>query len=206
MVGGSTLLPRVYPLFEERFGRNKIRAWQPFEAVAYGASVFSAERFGQSDYIVHDYAFVTHERKTNAPQYNVVVPRGTRFPTAREFWKRQVTPTCSLGEPETMFKLLICEIGMNGGGGGERRFLWDASGGLHVLGGDKPGDNDKVIVPLNETNPTLGYLDPPHPPSDARPRLEIAFGVNDDRWLCATVRDLLARRVLLQDTPVVRLV
>jgi molecular chaperone DnaK (HSP70) len=204
MVGGSTLLPNVYPLLEERFGRNKIRAWQPFEAVAFGASVFAAGRFGQSDFIVHDYAFVTYDRKTNEPQYNVIVPRGTRFPTPDGFWRRQVTPTCSLGEPETIFKLVICEIGVDAGSG--RRFVWDASGGLHVLGGENVGKNEKVIVPLNETNPTLGYLEPPHPPSDRRPRLEIAFGVNEDRWLHATVKDLLTRRVLMEETPVVRLI
>src|SRR5439155_893861 len=36
MVGGSTLLPNVYGLFEERFGRGRVRAWQPFEAVVHG--------------------------------------------------------------------------------------------------------------------------------------------------------------------------
>ena len=48
-----------------------------------------------------------------------------------------------------------------------------------------------MVVPLNAASPTLGYLDPPHDPQDRRPRLEIAFGVNAERWLVATVRDLL---------------
>ena len=38
------------------------------------------------------------------------VPKGTRFPTPPDLWKRQVVPTCALGEPETIFKLLICEV------------------------------------------------------------------------------------------------
>ena len=50
-----------------------------------------------------------------------------------------------------------------------------------------------MIVPLNAASPTLGYLDPPHEPQDRRPRLEIAFGVNAERWLVATVHDLLTR-------------
>ena len=41
-----------------------VRAWQPFEAVAYGAAVFAADASQQSDFIVHDYAFVTHDLKT----------------------------------------------------------------------------------------------------------------------------------------------
>jgi molecular chaperone DnaK (HSP70) len=202
MVGGSTLLPMVYRRFEDRFGRDKVRAWQPFEAVAYGAAAFSADAAQPSDFIVHDYAFVTHDLSTHQKQYSVIVPRGTRFPTADNFWRRQLVPTCSLGEPETMFKLVICEVGRDFDG--DRRFAWDADGRLHKLGGQK-GQGAPLVVPLNETNPTLGYLKPPHPPDDKRPRLEIAFGVNDDRWLCATVYDLRTKRYMMREEPVVRL-
>ena len=61
-------------------------------------------------------------------------------------------------------------------------------------------------MPLNAASPTLGYLDPPHEPQDHRPRLEIAFGVNAERWLVATVNDLLTRRELMKEEPVVRLI
>lgn len=204
MVGGSSLLPEVYPLVEKRFGRDRVRAWQPFEAVAYGGCAFSAGAFGQQDFIVHDYAFVTHDPRTHEPQYTIIVPRGTRFPTETEFWRRQLVPTCSLGEPETMFKLLVCEIGESAKG--DRRFGWDAKGNLHKLGGATDGGRaDRLVVPLNESNPTLGYLRPPHAPSDRRPRLEIAFEVNGDRWLCATVQDLQTGRSLMKQQPVVRL-
>ena len=203
MVGGSTLLPGVFPLFERRYGRGRVRAWQPFEAVAFGAAAYAADRFAQSDFIVHDYAFVTHDLKTHEPQYTVIVPRGTRFPTSAPVWKRQLVPTCSLGEPETMFKLVISEIGR--ATDGERRFGWDASGQLHKLGGASGSGEDRLVVALNEANPTLGYLKPPHPPSDKTPRLEIAFGVNANRWLVATVRDLRTQKELMRDEPVVKL-
>jgi molecular chaperone DnaK (HSP70) len=202
MVGGSTLLPGIYPFFEERFGRERVRAWQPFEAVAFGAVAFAAERFSKSDFLVHDYAFVTYDPETNAPQHNVIVPRGTRFPTVPNFWKRQVVPTCPLGEPESMFKLVICEVGR--AHDGDRRFTWDSAGTLRKLGG-RGGDDGEVVIPLNEASPTLGYLDPPHRPGDRRPRLEVAFGVDGDRWLVATVHDLLADRELMKERPVVKL-
>jgi len=201
LVGGSTLLPGVFPLLEERFERRRIRAWQPFEAVAYGAACFAADRMAARDFIVHDYAFVTHDPATGAAQQTVVVPRGTRFPTRAGFWKRQLVPTCSLGVEETTFKLLICEVSR--GDALDRRFVWDASGDLHKLGG-ATGES-QVVVPLNEAAPTLGYLDPPHSPRDRRPRLEVAFAVNAERWLVATVRDLLTQRELMNDEPVVRL-
>ena len=202
LVGGSTLLPGFFPWFEERFERRRVRAWQPFEAVAYGAACFASDRMGALDFIVHDYAFVTHDPKTGEAQHTIIVPRGTRFPTSPELWKRQLVPTCALGEPESLFKLLICEVSR--ADGDERRFVWDAAGDLHKVGGTS-GDS-QVVVPLNAASPTLGYLDPPHSPRDHRPRLEIAFGVSAERWLIATVRDLLTHRELMRERPVVRLV
>lgn len=221
MVGGSTLLPGVYPIFEQRFGRDSVRAWQPFEAVAFGASAFAADMSAQSDYIVHDYAFVTHDLETHEKQYSIIVPQGTRFPTPMDFWKRPLVPTCSLGTPETIFKLVICEVGRKHND--ERKFIWDQEGQLHKVGSNaasKPSDEAKpaaqaevkenkslppLIVPLNEANPTLGYLRPPHPPGDKKPRLEISFGVNAERWLCATVYDLRAKKYMMKEQPVVRL-
>lgn len=202
LVGGSTLLPGFFSWFEERFERRRVRAWQPFEAVAYGAAVFAGDRMNALDFIVHDYALVTHDPRTGNAQHTVIVPRGTRFPTSPELWKRQLVPTCALGEPENLFKLLICEVSRSDGD--ERRFVWDAAGDVHKVGGTA-GDA-QVVVPLNEASPTLGYLDPPHLPSDRRPRLEIAFGVSAERWLIATVRDLLTQRELMREEPVVRLV
>lgn len=202
LVGGSTLLPGFFSWFEERFERRRVRAWQPFEAVVHGAACFAGDRMDALDFIVHDYAFVTHDPKTGEPQHTIVVPRGTRFPTSPQLWKRQLVPTCALGEPENLFKLLICEVSR--ADGDERRFVWDAAGDVHKVGGTA-GDA-QVIVPLNAVSPTLGYLDPPHSPRDRRPRLEIAFGVNADRWLIATVRDLLTQRELMSEEPVVRLV
>ncbi|MES1240891.1 MAG: Hsp70 family protein [Acidobacteriota bacterium] len=203
LVGGSTLLPGFFSWFEERFERRRVRAWQPFEAVSYGAACFAGNRMDALDFIVHDYAFVTHDPKTGEARHTVIVPRGTRFPTSPELWKRQLVPTCALGEPETLFKLLICEVS-NGSEAGERHFVWDAAGDVHKVGGES--GEAQVVVPLNAASPTLGYLDPPHSPRDRRPRLEIAFGVSAERWLLATVRDLLTHRELMREEPVVRLV
>jgi hypothetical protein len=132
----------------------------------------------------------------------VIVPRGTRVPTRRDFWVGRLVPTCALGEPETLFKLLVCEIGQGGTDG--HRFMWDASGTLHRIGGDG-GDDEPIVVPLNESSPTLGRLDPPHSPRDRMPRLEVAFSVNADRWLCADVVDLKTNKTLLDGARVVRL-
>lgn len=209
LVGGSTLLPGIYPRLEERFGRARVRAYQPFEAVVQGAAVFASGATAPSDFIVHDYAFLTHDAETHEARHTVIVSRGTRFPTAPDHWKRNVVPTCSRGEPETTFKLVILELGAPKGS--DRLFAWDLEGRLHVTGGkasDERGEktpDGRLVIALNEANPTLGRLDPPHQPQDRLARLEIAFGVNAERWLIATVTDLRTRKKLLDAQPVVRL-
>ncbi len=199
VVGGSTLLPGVYKLLEERFGRDRVRAWLPFEAVSYGACVFAAGAFEHHDYVLHDYAIVTHNAQTKQKEYTVIVPRGTRFPTPGPVWQQKLVPTCALGEPETFFKLVVCEIGR--ASDSEMRLHFDEAGNLKKLGRQS---GDSVIVPLNEENPTLGTINPPHEPTDRRPRLEVGFTVNADRWLCVRVDDLLSKKRLLDDVPVVR--
>ncbi len=199
MVGGSTLLPGVFPHFEARFGRDRVRAWQPFSAVAQGACTLSARGFAPSDYIVHDYAIMV-SGAGGQRQPIIIVPAGTRFPTAPDLWRRPLVPTCALGEPEQTFKLVISELGANRPG--DKSFGWDAAGHLQTLDGH---DGQRLIVPLNEANPTLGFLDPPHQPGDKRARLDVAFGVNEERWLIATVTDLLNNKRLMQAAPVVRL-
>jgi molecular chaperone DnaK len=199
MVGGSTLLPNVYAVFEEKFGRDRVRAWHPFEAVVRGACSLLATGIAHVDFIVHDYAFVTHEKMTNTPQYQVIIPKGTHFPTPTHFWRRQLVPTCPLGEPESIFRLVVCEVGRSSEQ--ERVFGWDAAGNLHKL--DK--ENQRLIVPLNESNPTLGTLNPAHDPKDRAPRLDVSFGVNMNRWLCATVNDLKTGKTLIDNEPIVRL-
>ncbi len=201
MVGGSTLLPGVYSMVEKRFGRDRVRAWQPFNAVAFGASAYAYGVVNRTDYITHDYAFVTYNRNTREPEYNIIIPRGTVYPTQPDFWKRQLTPTCALGEPERIFKLLICEIGKNHGYGQE--FIWDNRGELHTLGDGT--ENKPLIIPLNESNPALGYLTPAHRPSDRSARLEISFMVNENKWLCATVYDIKTGKYLMREKQVIKL-
>ncbi|HMV65678.1 MAG TPA: hypothetical protein PKA64_02415, partial [Myxococcota bacterium] len=184
---------------EGRFGRDRVRAFRPFEAVALGAAAYAAGGSLEGDHIVHDYALQLAHATTGEPEYLTVIPRGTPFPTAPAHWRQQLRPTCALGVPETFFKLIICEVGQ--ARDDERLLAWDQRGELRVL---RPGDR-ATVVPLNADHPALGVIDPPHQPNDPTPRLDVALGVNADRWLIATVRDTRTQRVLLREQPLVRL-
>jgi molecular chaperone DnaK (HSP70) len=199
VTGGSTLLPGVHAQLEARFGRAKLRAWSPFEAVAHGACVYAVGAYAHFDYVLHDYAIVTHDPKTRQQQHTIVVPRGTRFPSQGPVWQRELVPTCALGEPETSFKLVVCEVGRSDAG--RMKLHFDEGGRLRKL-----AEGDAVIVPLNEHQPTLGVLDPPHAPNDQRARLRLSLSLDAERWLCATVVDLKSGKSLLENAPVVRLV
>lgn len=203
MIGGSTLLPQVYSHVEKRFGRERVRAWQPFDAVAFGAASYAAGAFVKSDFVTHDYGIRLWKREGQGTRQDVqvVIKAGTPYPTDGPVWKRLMTPVCSLGEPETVFKLVICELGR--ASGSHQELIWDAGGQLYVQGGQ--GEDGLVVVPLNEANPALGMLDPPHSPSERAARLEVAFGINAERWLVATVTDLRTRKMLMDQQPVVRL-
>jgi hypothetical protein len=111
----------------------------------------------------------------------LVVPGGTRAPTKPDFWKAQLRPTWSLGVPETLFKLVVCEIGR--AEADARRFAWDAAGDLHKVGGERGEPGARGAGRLTR-RPVGGR------------GLEVAFGVDGDRWLIATVVDLLTRRTL----------
>ena len=202
MVGGSSLLPGIYRLAEDRYGRDRVRAWQPFFAVAYGGSVFADGSQVTTDFITHDYAVVTHDAKTREPQHHVVVPAGTVFPTAPDFWKKRLVPTCATGEPEDLFRLVICELGRRHGD--LQEFVWDGQGRLHRMDREREQEGP-VVIPLNENDPTFGTLNPPHMPSDRNARLEVSFGINEDRWLVATVRDIKTDKMLMEQEAVVRL-
>jgi len=199
LVGGSTLLPGVWSLFERRFGRDRLRSWHPFEAVALGACALAADETQHDDFIVHDYAIVTHDAQSGEEQHEIVVPGGTPFPTTRRFWSRHMVPTCAHGLPEHHFQLVVCEIGTTSPQAPRR--LRDEEGTLVRL----ESAASQVVVPLNAASPTLGDLAPPHHPGDRRPRLQVDFMVDDNRWLCATVVDLHSGRCLMDHRSVVRL-
>ncbi len=199
MVGGSSLLPEVHALLEAEFGRSRLRDWLPFEAVAYGACVFAGGHKVQ-DFIRHDYALLTFDRETKQQEYPVIIPRGTQYPTDGVVWEEYLTPTCPRHEPATEFELRIYEMGR--AASAQKEIGFDDQGRLRVM--DR-SDGAAIIVCLNDADACLGKLKPPHPPEQKNPRLRIGFGVNRDRYLTATVRDLLTNQVLMDQQPVVKL-
>lgn len=194
MEGGSTLLPGIRDLVADFFGREKVREWLPFESVARGACLF-ASGASVDDIIYHDYALQVVDEKADHVGYELLIPRGTRYPTPRDFVTRYYAPA---HDGQTAIHLFVCEVGGVAG----RPVQWES----------RP-DGTKYFVPKTEgerafcvclnANDEAIPLDPPG--RKDLPRIRVTFSIDADRWLRITVHDLVKKQDLRVNEPVVRL-
>ena len=56
---------------------------------------------------------------------------------------------------------------------------------------------------VNETAPTFLHAEPPAKQGEAR--FEVEFGIDGNKRLLVTARDLLTKQIMLKDCPVVKL-
>jgi hypothetical protein len=193
LVGGSTLLPGVRDLFERLFGANRVHYWEPFEAVVKGAAIYGAGYY-VDQIIHHDYAIKVFSDQAQHTEYELLIRRGTAYPTPKGFQTRYY----AVGPRQTLFSLPVCEVGYVGrlSIGWKRR----GNGNDYWLPTDE--EETECVVTLNEgDNIKLA------PPGDdtKKARLRIDFTVDDERFLCATIHDLLRERDIRAEERVFRL-
>ncbi|MCX6359715.1 MAG: Hsp70 family protein [Armatimonadetes bacterium] len=191
LVGGSTQLPGVAKLLEGAFGREKVRSWSPFRAVALGAAQFGAGH--TVDQIIHhDYAVRLFDHKAQRPEYELLVRRGTRYP-AQAGDARYYTLT----EGQTEFALPVCEVGL----AGRMRLDWKERQNGHRYWTPGPVEEKECVYTLNEGD-TLRIS----PPGVAgQHRLRVEFAVDAERYLCATIHDLKLKRDIRENARLVKL-
>jgi len=128
-------------------------------------------------------------------EYELLIPGGTSYPTADDFTTRYYAAGF---DGQLHINLFICEVGRMAG----RRVDWeDRVNGAQYFVPDTPGARAFCIC-LNEADPALP-LSPPG--SGTAPRLRVTYAVDENRWLCVTVHDLLRKVDLHVRHPVVRL-
>ncbi len=192
LVGGSTLLPGVRDLFERLFGAQRVHYWEPFEAVVKGAAVFGAG-YSVDQIVHHDYAIRVYNDEQQRPEYERLVRRGTGYPTPNPFETRYYAVT----EGQQMFRLPICEVGY----AGRTSLNW-----MRRMNGNEywvPSDAEETecVIALNEGD-TLRLA---RPGQGQQARLRIDFNIDSNRYLCATIHDLLLQRDLRTEERVVKL-
>lgn len=192
LVGGSTLLPGVRDLFENLFGAQRVHYWEPFEAVVKGAAVFGAG-FSVDQIVHHDYAIRVYNDQQQRPEYERLVRRGTGYPTPKPFETRYY----AVMENQQHFRLPICEVGY----AGRMSIPWTRRNNGNEYWLPSESEENECVIALNEGDALK--LVPPGGGTQAR--LRIDFTIDQDRFLIATIHDLLKQRDLRTEDRVLKL-
>ncbi len=201
MVGGSSQMPYAQRVVQGRFAREKVLIDRPLDAVARGAAAFITG-VDFYDHIQHDYAIRWVNPEKGDYDYRIIVARGTPYPTREPIARLRVK---SSHDGQTHLGIAIFELGEHRlhGGGRAMELVFDPSGAARVIEVSPDGDDRRTQFWLNERTPTFLVADPPAAQGEARFAAE--FGIDANKRLVLTARDLRTGRTTHRDYPVVKL-
>jgi molecular chaperone DnaK (HSP70) len=201
MVGGSSLIPSVQRTVQRIFGRERVRLENPLDAVARGAAAFVAG-VDFYDHIQHEYAIRYVNPQKGDYDYRIVVQRGTPYPSQESVVRLTIKATY---DGQTQLGIAIFEVG-------ERRqhsrdqpveLVFDPSGAARMMRLAPDDEDRRTYFWMNEHSPTFLTAEPPGRQGEAR--FEVAFGIDGNKRLLITARDMQTQRVTHRDYPVVKL-
>jgi len=200
MIGGSSLIPSVKKILEEKFP-ERVRSYTPFDAVVKGACRYGAGKV-LDDYIKHDYCLKhwiwSDDRYSGRYGYQPFIPRGTRYPV-QDVAKFKIDAAVP-GQKEV--ELMIFEVRPNNSQKLKNEMVYNSDTGKYeIIVTSVSGEENKVLV--NEKNPTFIKLDPPA--KGGEKRISVSFNIDINRLLRITVVDLKTNCVLYKNQPVVKL-
>jgi molecular chaperone DnaK (HSP70) len=195
LVGGSTLLPEVAAVVDELFPRSVVRHDPAFvfTSVALGAARY-AGGLPVDDFVYHDYALAVQNEQTHTVEYELLIPRRTRYPTPADFTVRYYADFPGMNE----MRFSVCEMGRLG----RAPVPWQTRPNGNRYWAPNTPEERALTVELNPGDPPL-LLRPAG--IGTSPRLRVTYSINADRWLCVTVEDLVRKQPLRVNEPVVRL-
>jgi molecular chaperone DnaK len=199
-VGGSSLVPSVQRTLREIFGRDRVLLDHPIDAVARGAAAFVAG-VDFYDHIQHDYAVRWRNPATGDYDYQMLVARGTSYPTTTPVGPFTVKATY---DGQSALGIAIVELGESRGrSAGAVELVFDVSGAARLSPVSADDQETRTRFWMNEANPTFLTADPPARRGEER--FAVQFGVDANKRLVLTARDLRSLRVTHRDYPVVKL-
>jgi molecular chaperone DnaK (HSP70) len=201
LVGGASLVPSVQRTVQRIFGRDRVMLRRPLDAVARGAAAFVAG-VDFHDHIQHDYAIRFVDPSKGDYNYRPIVARGTPYPTHEPV--ARVTVKAS-HDGQAQLGLAIFELGERRQRGGEPavELVFDPTGAARVSYLTPDEEERRYYFWINEQNPTFLHADPPA--QKGEPRFEVEFGIDGNKRLLITVRDLKTKQLTHRDYPVVKL-
>lgn len=202
LVGGSSLIPSVQQTVRRIFGRERVLLRRPLDAVARGAAAFVAG-VDFYDHIQHDYAFRYVNPAKGDYEYRPIVTRGTAYPTTEPVARVVVKAS---HDGQTQLGIAIFELGEHSRPGGSQpvELVFDPQGAARVRKVTPEEEDRQYYFWVNENNPTFLLADPPAVKGE--PRFEVEFGIDANKRLLLTARDLKMKRLTYRNHPVVQLV
>jgi len=201
MVGGSSLIPSVQRMLQRIFGRERVRLRRPLDAVARGAAAFVAGVDFQ-DHIQHDYAIRYVNARTNEYEYRPLVLRGTPYPTREPVARLTIKAS---HDGQSQLGLAVFELRQPGlpGQNDQVELVFDLSGAARITRLTSDEAQERTRFWINERNPTFLHADPPARQGEAR--FEVEFGIDGNKRLLVTARDVQTKRLIYREHPVVQL-
>jgi molecular chaperone DnaK (HSP70) len=191
LVGGTSQIPAVQTWVEKYFDPTKIRSDKPFEAIAQGALQIT-QNIEVKDFLYHGYGVRYWDRRINAHNWHSIIRPGQPYPMAKPV---EITLGASV-EDQPQIELVMGELAAESA---QTEVYFD--GDRLIMRNLE--SSQTAVKALNHQASNIAPLDPPgRPGSD---RIKVMFSVNQSRFLCITVEDLLTQRTLVSDQPVVQL-
>jgi molecular chaperone DnaK (HSP70) len=198
LVGGSSLIPCVQRTAQRIFGRERVLLERPLDAVARGAAAFVAG-VDFYDHIQHDYAIRHYDARKGDYDYRLLVRRGTPYPTPGPVARLTVRAS---HDGQSQLGLAVFELGERRRGAAVE-LVFDPSGAARLAEVSADEEERRAHYWINERTPTFLVADPPAERGEAR--YEVEFGVDANKRLVVTARDLKTGRLTHRDYPVVKL-
>ncbi len=201
MVGGSSNIPSVQRSLRQVFGSERVLFQRPLDAVARGAAAFVAG-VDFYDHIQHDYAIRYVNPQTGAYEYRTIVKRGTPYPTDQPAARLTVKASFD-GQKQLGIAIFeMAEQRPNSSPGTE--IVFDPSGAARMMQVTPQEQEDRRLFWMNEDHPTFLTADPPG--KQGEPRFAVEFGVDPNKRLVLTARDLNNNQLTHLNVPVVKLI
>ncbi|QPN56993.1 Hsp70 family protein [Synechococcus sp. CBW1107] len=202
LVGGSSQIPVVRTTLARIFGKDRLFADRPIDAVARGAAAFVGG-VDFYDHIQHSYAIRHRDPKTGHWTYRTLVEAGSPYPSAEPI--AHLTVKASF-DGQDQLGLAIFELGeqlQSTGAAASTELVFDPAGGARILAVATAEQERRSHFWMNENSPTFLTTSQPVNAGDACFR--ISFGIDGNKRLLLTARELANGRLLYSDYPVIQL-
>ncbi len=199
-VGGGSQLPVFVEHVRQLFPNTPVTCQHAMDAVSRGAALFaSGEPF--FNHIQHDYALRFYNQEQDSYQYHPLVKKGTPYPSMKPIAELQIKATY---ENQQRFGIPIYELNPLGPlQSAEFELFFDPSGAVQLLPLTQVDSQERSSTWLNENNPT--FLFSAVPAAKGEVRFQLSFSLDENKRLLVSSYDMIEKKWVLQDHPVVRL-